>query len=395
MTSHALPRGFVAAGIRCGIKAAPGVLDLGLLLAAEARPASALFTRNQLTGAHVTVCREQLARSGGLVRAVLVNSGNANCATGAEGLEDARELCRALAARIGCPDEQVLMMSTGVIGARLPADRIRFALGELLAAASGTGGEDFARAILTTDTGPKTASETSPSGTTVTGFAKGSGMIHPDMATMLAFLLTDGGRGRSDSDSGSDSHRVQRDLLRRVTDRTFHCTTVDGDTSPNDTVLLWGGEAGSDVEGALTAVARTLARSIAADGEGATRLVTIRVTGGRDEAEATRIGRAVAVSPLVKTAIAGRDPNWGRIVSAACAAGVPVDPDRMTLAIGGAVVYRFGRPLPAAEPAAHTHLAEQREVEVTLDLGVGTASSEVWTCDFTAAYVEINAHYRS
>jgi glutamate N-acetyltransferase / amino-acid N-acetyltransferase len=393
VTAPALPHGFLAAGIRCGIKASSRGPDLGLLLADEARPASALFTRNQLTGAHVTVCREQLARSGGLVRAVLVNSGNANCATGAEGVEDARELSRALAARIGCPAEQVLMMSTGVIGARLPADRIGSALGDLVAAASAAGGEDFARAIMTTDTGPKTADATSESGATVTGFAKGSGMIHPDMATMLAFLLVDGADGPSDPNPTSGSS--QRELLRRVTDRTFHCTTVDGDTSPNDTVLLWGRGAGPGLEDALTAVARRLARSIAADGEGATRLVTIHVTGGRDEAEATRIGRAVAVSPLVKTAIAGRDPNWGRIVSAACSAGIPVDPDRMTLAIGGSVVYRCGRPLPAAEPAAHAHLTEQREVEMALDLGIGTASSEVWTCDFTAEYVEINAHYRS
>jgi glutamate N-acetyltransferase/amino-acid N-acetyltransferase len=384
-----LPRGFRAAGIRCGIKAKPDALDLGLLLSDEAAPAWALFTKNRLHGAHIEVCRDHLARGGGLVRAVLVNSGNANCATGPEGVADARRLCATLADRVGCPSEQVLMVSTGVIGARLDADRVEGALDALLAAASPDGGPAFARAIMTTDTVPKGRATDTPEGHRVTGFAKGSGMIHPDMATMLAFLLTDA----SVSEGGA--------TLRRVADRSFHRTTVDGDTSPNDTLLMWAGGSETDgfgtdePEATLTSVARALARAIARDGEGATRLVTIHVSGAEDEAEAAHIGRAIARSPLVKTAITGRDPNWGRILSAACSAGVPVDPETARLAIGEVLVYRDGRPVVENEPAAHEHLATRDEVHLSLTLTRGRGAAEVWTCDFTADYVEINAHYRS
>lgn len=381
-----LPTGFQAGGIRCGLKKRPELLDLGLLLADEALPAWALFTKNRLNGAHIPVCRDHLERSGGLVRAVLVNAGNANCATGPEGIEDARGLCTALAERIDCPTEQVLMVSTGVIGARLDAERVERALDPLLEQAGPDGGEAFARAIMTTDTYPKAHSSETSTGI-VTGFVKGSGMIHPDMATMLAFLLGD---------------RVPAgglDAVRRIADRSFHRTTVDGDTSPNDTLLLWGRERadseGADVERAYTEVAQTLARDIARDGEGATRLITIRVRDAADEQEATRIGRAVAVSPLVKTAITGRDPNWGRIVSAASSAGVPVEPEKTRLAIGDVDVYADGRPLVANEAAAHAHLASSEEVFITLHLARGRAEADVWTCDLTADYVDINANYRS
>lgn len=403
-----LPTGFRAGGIRCGLKKRPELLDLGLLLADEARPAWALFTRNRLNGAHIPVCRDHLNRSGGLVRAVLVNAGNANCATGPEGIEDARGLCAALAERVGCPTEQVLMISTGVIGARLDAERVSRALDPLLEQAGPDGGEAFAQAIMTTDTYPKSHGRQTSTGV-VTGFAKGSGMIHPDMATMLAFLLGD---------------RVPEgglDAVRRIADRSFHRTTVDGDTSPNDTLLLWGreraGPAGADpaaldgggdasgpagghlapddVERAYTEVAQTLARDIARDGEGATRLVTIRVRDAADEGEATHVGRAVAISPLVKTAIAGRDPNWGRIVSAASSCGVPVEPEKARLAIGDVDVYADGRPLVANEAAAHDHLVSNEEVFITLHLARGRAEADVWTCDLTADYVDINANYRS
>lgn len=388
-----LPTGFQANGVRCGLKKRPELLDLGLLLADEALPAWALFTKNRLNGAHIPVCRDHLNRSDGLVRAVLVNAGNANCATGPEGIEDARGLCAALAERVGCPTEQVLMISTGVIGARLDAARVERALESLLEGSGPNGGEAFARAIMTTDTYPKAyGSETSAG--VVTGFAKGSGMIHPDMATMLAFLLGD---------------RVPAgglNAVRRIADRSFHRTTVDGDTSPNDTLLLWGRKQISakdaetthpsdDVERAYTEVAQTLARDIARDGEGATRLITIRVRDAADEQEATRIGRAVAVSPLVKTAIAGRDPNWGRIVSAASSAGVPVEPEKTRLAIGEVDVYADGRPLVANETAAHEHLVSSEEVVITLHLARGRAEADVWTCDLTADYVDINANYRS
>lgn len=383
-----LPAGFRAGGIRCGLKKRPELLDLGLLLADEARPAWALFTRNRLNGAHIPVCRDHLDRSGGMVRAVLVNAGNANCATGPEGVADARHLCAALAERIGCPTEQVLMISTGVIGARLEAERVERALDPLLDQAGPDGGDAFSRAIMTTDTYPKAHGRETAAGV-VSGFAKGSGMIHPDMATMLAFLL------------GDRAPVGGMEAVRRIADHSFHRTTVDGDTSPNDTLLVWGrgGAPGAvpddDLEGAYTEVAQTLARDIARDGEGATRLVTIRVRGAADEEEARRVGRAVAVSPLVKTAIAGRDPNWGRIVSAASSCGVPVEPEKTRLAIGDVEVYAEGRPLVANEAAAHEHLVSRNEVFITLHLARGRAEADVWTCDLTADYVDINANYRS
>jgi glutamate N-acetyltransferase/amino-acid N-acetyltransferase len=383
-----LPAGFRASGVSCGLKKVPGALDLGLLLCDRPAPAWALFTRNRLNGAHIAVCRDHLARGGGQVRAVLVNAGNANCATGAAGVADARALCAALASRLGCPTEQVLMVSTGVIGAPLPVARVEGALDRLVDGASPEGGARFAEAIMTTDTRPKSRSTRVAEGL-ATGFAKGAGMIHPDMATMLAFLLSDV--------APLDGHAV----LERVADRSFHRTTVDGDTSPNDTLLLWSSGAAERhgaspaLERGLTGIAQELARDIAGDGEGATRLVTIRVLGATDEREAAHLGRAVARSPLVKTAIAGRDPNWGRILSAASSAGVPLDPEQARLSIGGVDVYRAGVPLPQHEAAAHEHLAGSREVEIELELRSGTASAEVWTCDLTGEYVEINAHYRS
>ena len=385
--SVGLPEGFRANGVACGLKKAAGALDLGLLVSDRAAPAWALFTRNRLNGAHIPVCRDHLARGGGLVRAVLVNAGNANCATGVAGIADARGLCASLAARIGCPTEQVLMVSTGVIGAPLPVSRIEVALDVLLEGAEPAGGGRFAEAIMTTDTFAK-AHETVMAEGRVTGFAKGAGMIHPDMATMLAFLL------------GDALPAGGRDLLSRVADRSFHRATVDGDTSPNDTLLLWGrtlaeGPRDATLEAALTSVAQDLARDLARDGEGATRMVTIRILGARSEQEASEVGRAIARSPLVKTAIAGRDPNWGRILSAACNAGAPVDPERARLAIGPVDVYRDGIPLVPNEAAAHAHLAGSKDVAIELDLGLGSATADVWTCDLTADYVEINAHYRS
>jgi glutamate N-acetyltransferase/amino-acid N-acetyltransferase len=380
-----LPSGFTAGSVYCGLKQRPSDHDLGLIVADEPRPAAAVFTRNRLNGAHIPVCRSHLKRGGGLVRAVLVNSGNANCATGPEGISSARRLCEALAQRIGCPTEQVLMMSTGVIGAALDVGAVERALDPLLAACDQDGGPAFARAIMTTDTFPKT--RTSASGrVAITGFAKGAGMVHPDMATMLAFLLVDG------------CPSPHAEVLARVVAQSFHRVTVDGDTSPNDTVLLWGGALEEDqpgVESALTSVAQALARDVARDGEGATRLLTVRVSGAVDASEATQVGRAVARSPLVKTAVAGRDPNWGRILSAASSAGVPLDPEKVRLSVGDAEVYRAGRPLAENEGAAHRHMVNSEDVRIALDLGRGDAVADVWSCDLTADYVRINADYRS
>jgi glutamate N-acetyltransferase / amino-acid N-acetyltransferase len=379
-----LPPGFRAAGIHCGLKK-NGQLDLGLLLAERAVDAAAIYTQNCLVGAHVHVCRDHLRRSGGKVRAVLVNARNANCATGQRGIDDAAHCCKALAERIRCPVEQVLMASTGPIGAPLPKERILDHLDPLLAAANVDGAMAFARAIMTTDTYPKALHQR---GTfAATGFAKGSGMIHPNMATMLGFLLTD---AKATSTAG---------LLRTIADRSFHRVTVDGDTSPNDTLLLLAAGSAAATPAAVTAslteLGQQLARTIAADGEGATRLVTVEVRGARTEAEATRVGRVIATSPLVKTAIAGRDPNWGRILSAAGRADVPFDVAAARVWVGGADVYSGGLPHPENEPVAWRHLVDDERVTIGVDLAAGTASADVWTCDFTKDYVQINADYRS
>lgn len=382
-----LPTGFRAAGLHCGLKK-NNELDLGLLLAEHAVAAAAIFTRNELLGAHITVCREHLAKSGGRVRAVLVNARNANCATGQRGIEDARACCAELATRLRCPVEQVLMASTGPIGAPLPRQRIIDHLDTLLTRASVDGGMDFARAIMTTDTYAKAVHTALGGGRGVTGFAKGSGMIHPNMATMLGFLLTDGS--------------IQRDgsgMLQRIADASFHRVTVDGDTSPNDSLFLLAsgeGAAGQEVvEPGLLTTGQQLARTIAADGEGATRLVTVQVRGARDAAEATHVGRVIATSPLVKTAVAGRDPNWGRILSAAGRAGVPFPAELARVWVGAADVYSGGLPHPENEPAAHRHLADDTCIVLGIDLATGGAAADVWTCDLTKDYVQINADYRS
>lgn len=381
-----LPPGFRAGGVHCGLKKNQQ-FDLGLLLADEPVAAAAIYTQNQLVGAHIPVCREHLAKSGGRVRAILVNARNANCATGQQGIDDARACCRELAQRLRCPTEQVLMASTGPIGAPLPTQRIVSHLDALLGSTTRDGAMDFARAIMTTDTYPK-ALHTATPGHCATGFAKGSGMIHPNMATMLGFLLTDGATAGAAATAA---------LLRRVADRSFHRVTVDGDTSPNDTLFLLasGRGEGAMLEQTVTSLSQRLARTIAADGEGATRLCTVEVRGARDEAEATHVGRTIATSPLVKTAVAGRDPNWGRILSAAGRAGVAFPAERARVWVGAADVYSGGRPHPENEPAAHEHLANDTLVVLGVDLAVGTASADVWTCDFTKDYVQINADYRS
>jgi glutamate N-acetyltransferase/amino-acid N-acetyltransferase len=390
-TPHvALPAGFRASAVHCGLRKQPDHPDLGLLLAAAAQPAAALFTQNRLVGAHVHVCREHLRRSGGLVRAVVVNARNANCATGQQGIADARDVCRALGERIGCPTEHVLMCSTGPIGAPLPKAKSLAQLAPLLERASERGAADFARAIMTTDTFPKATTATFAAGAgtaRATGFAKGAGMIHPDMATMLAFVLADAAPGRD-----------LQAPLRAAADRSFHRVTVDGDTSPNDTLLLWAGGSACErapFERAVTEAGQQLARAIARDGEGATRLMTVQVRGAHSEAEATLVGRTIATSPLVKTAVAGRDPNWGRILSAAGRCGVPFDAEQARVWIGPAEVYVRGVPHPDREAEAHRHLVEQQEIVLGVDLARGAAQADIWSCDLTKDYVQINADYRS
>jgi glutamate N-acetyltransferase/amino-acid N-acetyltransferase len=387
MTTSPLPRGFRAAAVHAGIRKNKTRLDLALLVADEPRPLAAVFTKSLLLGAHIPVCRESLASTGGHVRAIVVNAGNANCSTGPRGLEDNRAVTRYTASLLGCEAEEVLFLSTGVIGAHLPMDRIVAALPGLCEAADDEQAETFSRAIMTTDLVPKLVQREVGGGAQLMGCAKGSGMIHPDMATMFGFLVTD-------AELGADP----RELLQRVNARSFQRTTVDGDTSPNDTVVLWGsGMAGpvADLEAEVTSVAQELARKIAADGEGATRLLSIRVVRAPSEDAAVVVGRTIGTSPLVKTAIHGRDPNWGRIVAAAARAGVPFDPQRSSLRIGGAEVYRAGVPCPENENAAHEHMLKEHEVIIELDLAAGDSSAECWTCDYSADYVRINADYRS
>lgn len=385
----ALPPGFRAAGVHCGLKK-HGNLDLGLLVADAPVQAAAIYTQNRLQGAHIEVCRDHLRRSNGFVRAVLVNARNANCATGQQGVDDARHCCQQLAERLRCPVEQVLMASTGPIGAPLPRERIVAHLDQLLQQASVDGALDFARAIMTTDTYPKAIAQHGNGAAAVTGFTKGSGMIHPNMATMLGFLLTDGRLGDTATTTAA---------LQQLADRSFHRVTVDGDTSPNDTLLLLASgrhaEPAHGVQQRLLAVSQELSRYLAADGEGATRLVTVQVRGAASEADATCIGRVIATSPLVKTAVAGRDPNWGRILSAAGRAGIAFPADKARVWVGSAMVFEGGRPYPEREGVAHEHLRDAVEVVLGVDLGVGNAAADVWTCDFTKDYVQINADYRS
>ncbi len=386
----ALPRGFRAAAVHCGLRKDPSHSDLGLLVSDEPRPAAAIYTQNRLQGAHIALCREHLKRSGGLVRAILVNARNANCATGQQGIEDARAVCTALAERLDCPVEQVLMNSTGPIGAPLPVAKVVAGLDGLVAGLSPGGAQAFARAIMTTDTFPKIAEapfEADGGEARVVGFAKGAGMVHPDMATMLGYLLCD---------AGPSGDLAQ--ILRAAADRSFHRVTIDGDTSPNDTVILWAGGQGCSTPAfaaQVTQAGQQLARLIAKDGEGATRLLTIQVRAAADEAEATLVGRTIATSPLVKTAVAGRDPNWGRILSAAGRCGVPFDAGQARVWVGDAEVYTRGVPHPEREKQASRHLQEQVEVVLGVDLARGSAAADVWSCDLTKDYVQINADYRT
>ncbi len=402
MTSenHELPHGFRAGATFCGLRKDPAHPDLGLLVADRPYPAAAVFTRNELCGAHITLCREQLSHSGGAVRAILVNAKNANCATGDQGIDDARHLCHRVATHLGCDPMHVLMVSTGVIGARLPVDKIAAALPALVQSVRQDGFADFARAIMTTDTFPKVAHAVAQGDDApfrVIGCAKGAGMIHPNMATMLAFVLTDG-----------RTSLAPHLLLRGIADRSFHRVTIDGDTSPNDTLILWSSEAiwarargiqagtPNDPFGdAVLSVSQRLCKLIARDGEGATRLVTVQVRGAFSEAQAAHVGRVIATSPLVKTAIYGRDPNWGRILSAAGRAEARIDVQKARVWIGDADVYRDGVPHPENEPRAHAHMQDNEEIVIGIDLAVGPYQADVWTCDFGPDYVSINADYRS
>jgi glutamate N-acetyltransferase/amino-acid N-acetyltransferase len=385
-------RGFRASGVSAGIKAQG--LDLALLVADRPATAAAVFTTNRAQAAPVLVSREHLSRSGGTARAIVVNSGCANACTGDAGLQVARDMASAAAKEVGCSTEQVLVASTGVIGVALDIGKVRAALPAAVAALGD--GSGAARAIMTTDPFPKEAAARVTIGGTevaVGGMAKGSGMIEPMMATMLAFITTDAAVPRPLLDRA----------LREAVDDTFNAITVDGECSTNDCVmLLANGASGAVVDEstydgfvqALRAVCLKLALGIVRGGEGATKLITVTVTGGLSADEARRAAKAIANSPLVKTAIHGGDPNWGRLIAVCGRAGVAFELSRAAVCLGPIVLFKDGRPHDEAAPEAARYL-KHNDVLVTVDLGAGHASSTVWTCDLTAEYVRINAEYRT
>jgi len=383
--------GAVYAGIRKENKD-----DLALIVSERPASAAAVFTRNCVQAAPVKVARRHLRSSGGLVRAVLVNAGNANCAT-RTGEKVALACCRAAAQMLDAPVEQVLPASTGVIGVELEAGLILRALPRLCSRLSEDGFADAARAIMTTDTVPKMAFGEVPllEGTVhIAGMTKGAGMIHPQLATTLAFVLTD---------AAIPPARL-RALLLPALERSYHRLSVDGDTSTNDTILvLANGASGvrpdpkeQMVFGEVLAwVLEDLAEKIARDGEGARKLITVYVNGAADDEQAARLARAIANSPLVKTAIAGSDPNWGRILSAAGSAGVPFDPAKVEIWLQRVRVCRNGLGEPFCERELKQKL-DEREVLIRFTLrGRGQGRARFWTCDLTEDYVRINGSYRT
>ncbi len=397
-----LAPGFRAAAVACGLKTSSAMaasnLDLALVASDRACGAAGVFTTNRVKAAPVLYDQEVLAVNATDIRAIIANAGNANACTGARGMADARAMAALTAAALRCQPEQVLVLSTGVIGRHLDMTKIAHGINELTSPRALHGAIHAARAIMTTDTRPKVSHrQVTIAGRTVTisGFAKGAGMIHPNMATMLAILTTDAVLAPD----------VLQAALRQAVERSFNRVSVDGDMSTNDTVLLLAsGAAGATIGGAelpafitaLTEVCIDLARQIARDGEGATRLVEITVTGAPDEAQAHLVADTIARSLLVKTAIHGGDPNWGRILCAAGYSGVALDPDKLMLAFGPPsapiVLVAAGLPTTYDERAAAA-LLRADPVLITLDLGLGDAQATVWTCDLSAEYVAINAHY--
>lgn len=398
------PKGFLAAGITAGLKPS-GNPDLSLLLAPEGAVCAGTFTTSRVRAACVDLCAERLQASGGRARAVLTNSGQANACTGDRGLIDSLRATDALAARLGLEAEQVLLCSTGVIGVPIPMDTLLAGLDPLVAALSSEGGAAAATAILTTDLVAKEiALEAELGGRRVRigGCAKGSGMIHPAMATMLGTLSCDAGVPAE----------LWRAMVKRAVDRSFNAITVDGDTSTNDTYLAFaageplGPEHFEALEAGLTAVSQHLAKAIARDGEGATCLIEVQVDGAADEAGARAIARTICGSSLVKCAVHGRDPNWGRIVAAAGRAGVAFDPEAVALWLGDHQLMAAGQPLPFDRPAASAYLRSRAAgaylggsgpggdtVLIRLLVGDGPGAGVAWGCDLSDQYVRINADY--
>ena len=392
-----LAPGFRTAATACGLKK-DGALDLTLIVSDAPCTAAGVFTTNRVKAAPVLYDQAVLGTSAGRMRAIVANSGCANACTGTEGAQNAQRMAELVAEGIGARADEVLVLSTGVIGRQLDMTKVSAGIRALTSSSMVRDAIRTSQAIMTTDTRPKraTASGTIAGKTvTVAGMAKGAGMIHPGMATMLSVITTD---------AACAPELLQR-AVKAVADQSFNRISVDGDMSTNDTVLLLAsGVSGATIDthsfdtfvALLAEVCMDLAKKIARDGEGATKLVEIRITGAVDGAMAHRVADSIACSPLVKTAIHGNDPNWGRVVCAAGYSGAAIDPERLTLDFGlGAEQIRLvaaGMPLVADLNAA-SQLLNRELVYITLDLGLGSAATTMWTCDFSKEYVEVNAHY--
>jgi glutamate N-acetyltransferase / amino-acid N-acetyltransferase len=393
--SLATPKGFRAAAAAAGIKKAPGALDLALIVCdVPGASAAGVFTTNRAAAAPVLLCRQNLKKNRGRARAIIANSGNANACTGRAGQAVAEQTGKAVARLLGVQPHEVLVSSTGVIGTPLNLDLILKQLPTLEEILSAESAPEVARALMTTDSFPKsTVLQSKMAGKTVTlaGVAKGAGMIHPNMATMLSYITTD----------AAVAPAVLQKMLRAAVDASFNRITVDGDTSTNDSVVsLASGQSGAVIRTGtlaakkflqgLTEVCQTLAQMIVKDGEGATKIARIDVRGGRSASDAERVARAVANSPLVKTALAGGDPNWGRIVCAAGYSGATIDASKIDVRVNGLYLCRRGVHAGFDEAAAKKEF-DNSEIVIRIDLHQGEASAWVWTCDFTHDYIRINA----
>lgn len=384
------PSGYRAAGIQTGVKES-GAKDLALVYSTRPASAAAVYTTNKVQGAPIAIDREHLAD--GKARAVILNSGNANVCNGHVGLDHARRMCARTASELGLQTEEVLVCSTGLIGVPLPIAQIEAGIPRLVAALSEEGGGDAAEAILTTDTVPKSCAvevELESGRAVVGAMAKGAAMIAPNMATMLSVVTTD----------AAVSSGPLQELLSQAIQRTFNCITVDGDMSTSDTVILMANGAAEelserDSEGlyeGIECVCRQMAQAIARDAEGSSKLITIAVRGAATEAEARQVGIAVANSSLVKTAAFGNDPNWGRILCAMGYAGVDFDPARVRVALCGTDIYGNGAGL-AYDASKLSAAMQAEEMAIDIDLAMGSAAAEIFTCDLTYEYVRLNAEY--
>lgn len=391
------PKGFSAAGVHCGIKK-PSILDLAVIVSEEPGPIAGVFTTNRFPAAPVQLDRVHLHR--GIGQAIIINSGNANACTGAQGLADAEEMANLVARRLNVPLHTVFVGSTGIIGRPLPMACIRHGLPVLMSRVRKTGGHEAARAILTTDLKTKEIALTARIGrktVTVGGMAKGSGMIHPDMATMLAYITTDAALAQP---------LLQRALMTAV-NRSFNCISIDGDTSTNDTVLcLSNGMAGNDpfepntsdadeFQRLLDAVCFELAMKVCRDGEGVTKVVRILVTGAKTIGDAKQAAKTIGTSNLVKTALFGEDANWGRVIAALGRAGIPIEPDRVSLSFDREPMVKNGIGLGADAERRIARVVRRKEFTIAVDLGQGACRAELWTTDLSYDYVKINASYRS